>query len=1008
MSIVLNFLLRWVATLQIALRRLLAQRWLALATAAGLVASVALIMSIPLYSDAVYYRILQEELSQSDNSSSYVRPPFSLMWRYSGSLYGWREWDEIGAVDEYLTGLAAAELGLPQTGAVRYFRTDTFRLFPAADVASGAYASARDPLAWVAFAAAGDFDAHVRYAEGGPPAQASANPDEAVEAAVSRSLADKLGIQVGEDYATFHKAKGEAGDRTVQIPVRVSGIWEPLDDQDPYWFYPINVFENHLFVPQATYEGRISSVLPDEIGQVVWYWLMDGSQVHANDADRLVAAMDRILQRAGTLLTNTKLDISPYDGLRGYQQSARVLNVLLFAFSIPIIGLLLAFIGLVVGLTVARQRNEIAVLRSRGATAVQIVGIAALEAGLLAALALLLAAPVSTAVARAIGSTKSFLNFTLGGDLRVQLTATALQFGAAALAVTVLAQVLPSLGAARHTIISYKQELARTVAAPWWQRAWLDVLLLIPVGYGVYLLRQQGNILLSGSMSGAGAGGDIFDNPLLFLLPALAALALTLVALRLLPLLMALIAWIAARTRSVGFLLATRYLARDPGFYTTPLVLLMLTLGLSVFTASLAQTLDNHLYDHNYYSVGADARLEESGATNSAGSSFGALGGASSEGGSADGTATESGAAEEDAVQWVFLPVAEHLKVAEIKAATRVGDFPAAVQVEGQWIKSTLLGIDRVDFPKVAYWRSDFAPASLGALMNALAVASDGVLVERWAMREAGLRVGDAIQVRLVTSEGETTGPMRIVGDFDYFPTWYSEAEEERRPLLVANLDYLFEQMGGEQPYSVWVRTSGDGGTTGSIAGNTSGGVEGSVDYSKLIKDLREKVEISVFSYDAASERIAAELQRPERQGLFGVLSVGFLASALLTVLGFLLYALFSFRRRFIELGTLRAIGLSTGQLTIFLICELAFLILLGLGWGTGIGVLISRVFIPYLQIGGGPTASVPPYTVEIAWFAISRLYLLFGALFLVAFVVLIILLLRMKVFQAIKLGETV
>ena len=79
-----------------------------------------------------------------------------------------------------------------------------------------------------------------------------------------------------------------------------------------------------------------------------------------------------------------------------------------------------------------------------------------------------------------------------------------------------------------------------------------------------------------------------------------------------------------------------------------------------------------------------------------------------------------------------------------------------------------------------------------------------------------------------------------------------------------------------------------------------------------------------------------------------------------------------------------------------------------GLGAGTAIGVLISRVFIPYLQIGVGPSANTPPFTVEIAWFAITRLYLLFGGLILVAFVVLIILLLRMKVFQAIKLGETV
>lgn len=255
-------------------------------------------------------------------------------------------------------------------------------------------------------------------------------------------------------------------------------------------------------------------------------------------------------------------------------------------------------------------------------------------------------------------------------------------------------------------------------------------------------------------------------------------------------------------------------------------------------------------------------------------------------------------------------------------------------------------------------------------------------------MREAGLRVGDQVQVRIDSSGGETEGPMRIVGDFDYFPTWYSEAEE-RRPLLIGNLDYIFEQVGGEQPYSVWVNTAEN------------------VDYGKLIDDLQD-VEISVFDYTAASERIADELRRPERQGLFGVLSVGFLASALLTVLGFLLYALFSFRRRFIELGTLRAIGLSTTQLTIFLICELAFLILLGLASGTAIGVLISRLFIPYLQIGVGPTAAIPPYSVEIAWFAISRLYVLFGVLFLVAFVVLIILLLRMKVFQAIKLGETV
>ncbi len=985
----MNFLLRTWATLQIAVRRLLAQRWLALATALGLVAAVALIMSIPLYSDAVYYRILQEELGQGDTTTGdYSRPPFALMWRYSGSLYGLKQWEEVEPLDTYMTDTAINQLGLPADETVRYLKTDSFRLFPAADVASGAYASARDPLAWVAFATASDFDDHVKYVDGGPPSPASSDPSEAVAVAVSRTMADSLGVQAGEDYVTFRKIETDAGTRNVQIPVRVSGVWEPLDTADSYWFYPWNVFDKQLFVPDATFQGRVTSLLPDEIGQIVWYWLMDGTQVHAADADRLVAAMDRIRQRASTLLANTKLDISPYDALRDYQQSARVLNILLFAFSLPIFGLLLAFIGLVVGLSVARQRNEIAVLRSRGATAFQIVGIAALEAGLLAAFALLLGASLSTWVAQTIGATKSFLNFTLSGNLRIDLTTTALQFGAAAIAVTILAQVLPSFGASRHTIISYKQELARTVRQPWWQRAWLDVLLLIPAGYGIYLLQQQGSVLTPGATN----GGDIFDNPLLFLLPTLAALALTLVVLRLLPLLMAAIAWIAARTPSVGFLLATRYLSRDPGFYTTPLVLLMLTLGLSVFTASLAQTLDNHLYDKNFYAIGADARLVEMGASNQASSPFGAVGAggdqSATQGADQAATGASSATEEDSGPQWVFLPISEHLKVKEIKAATRVGDFPASVQIDGKWDSAIMMGIDRVDFPKVAFWRNDFAPASLGALMNSLAVASDGLLVERRTLLQSGLRVGDQMQVRINAAGQQAESPMKIVGMFDYFPTWYAE-QEENKPLLIGNLEYIFEQIGGEQPYEVWVKTAPD------------------VQYGKLIDDLRT-VEISVFDYYASTENIAKELQRPERQGLFGVLSVGFLASALLTVLGFLLYALFSFRRRFIELGTLRAIGLSSMQLTIFLVCELAFLILLGLGAGTAIGVFISQVFIPYLQIGTGPAANIPPYSVEIAWFAISRLYMLFGVLFLVAFAVLIVLLMRMKVFQAIKLGETV
>jgi len=959
----------------VAVRGLFFQRGLAVASAIGLVASIALVMSVPLYTDAVYYSILQEELSSNDDGdASLQRPPFAFMFRYVGSLYGMKEWDDIVQVDEYLTDAGVEALALPHRLTVRYAKTDNFRLFPTEDAA---YADVRDPLAWVNYAFVTDFEEYTTMVEGSYPTPATADPDDPVEVAINDAMAQELGLQIGESFLTFRRVELEnGGTRVVQIPIRITGVWQAIDPSDEFWFYRQSVFDNQLFIPEASFQGRISSLLNDEIAQALWYIILDGDDIHAGDVGWLTGRIQQVQQRAATLLTNTRLEVSPYDALNSYRISTRLLNVLLYAFSIPIVGLLLAFIGLVVSLAVTRQRNEIAVLRSRGATGLQILGIAALEAFLLGAVALAAGIPVSEGISRIIGATRSFLNFSVENDLRVTMTLNTLRFGLAALGVTLIAQVVPSLGAARYTIVSYKQEQSRNIKPPWWQRAWLDILLLIPAAYGAYLLQQQGSI----TTMGADNTGDPFENPLLFLVPALAAFALTLFILRILPYIMKLIAWFAGHTNSVGFLLATRYLARDPGFYTTPLVLLILTLSLSSFTASLAQTLDNHLYDQSYYRTGADVRLVELGRSSDSGSD--GIGAAGAEGGTAA-TGAATGAVE--GPNWVFLPVSEHLRVPSITGAARIGDFGASVQVQGSWNESLFYGIDRIDFPKAAYWRRDFAPASLGALMNALAVAPDGILMQREFMQENTIRVGDAIQVRVSAYSQRADMTMKVVGEFDYFPTWY----EDDPPLLIGNLEYLFEQVGGEMPYDVWVRTVPN------------------ADYEQMVLDLRE-LDFSILDWQASTIRIAREQEKPERQGLFGVLSVGFLAAALLTVLGFLLYALFSFRRRFIELGTLRAMGLSSFQMTTFLAWELAFLILLGLLAGTFLGSLISEVFIPYLQVGADPQATTPPFQVEIAWEAITRIYALFGTLFVVALGILAVSLLRMRIFQAIKLGETV
>ena len=962
------------ATLTVVTKRIISQPGLILATTLGLIIALALMVSIPLYADAVYHRIFLKNIAHAEGKDQLTddstTPPLTYLFRYDGSMYGAIEWEEIQSVHAYITQRAGADLGLNPQFAASYFNTNPFGIYASTE---SLFSETRTPLIWAGFATINDIENHITLVEGYFPNVASTAPEEFVEVLIHQGLASKLGFQAGESYIAYLEVRGQEGTvHDVQIPIRISGIWEATDPQEPFWFFKPSRFEERLIVPEGTFAERLSNQLTGEVYTGVWYLLMDAIDIHHDAALTLLRNGLVVQQQISGLLNNIRLARSPMEALIDYQHSSYLLTILLYAFSIPILGLLFAFITLTSGMAVERRRNEVAVLRSRGARATQMIGIAAVEGLLLGAMALVLSAPVGMLVTRLIGQARSFLNFSAQVEsLQANMTTATWRFGFIGVALVILAQVLPTFGASQHTIVSYKREVARMMRKPWWQRMGLDVLLLIPAGYGAYLLRQQGSLVVLDEIV-ALTGTNPYENPLLFLVPALGIFALTLFFLRLMPVIMTIIAWIAGHTRAVGLLMASRHLARTPGFYTTPLILLVLTLSLSAFTASLAFTLDRNLSDQMHYRIGADMQFLDLGEDNRDTSAFI----------TSEQTATSDTDTESEGPRWFFLPVSDYLNAPGVEQVTRVGRYPAHARLTSGSQVGAFMGIERAGFSQIAFWRADFASESLGGLMNALAVTYNGVLVPSDFMLEQALQIGDILHVTVSTYGQDSEVDLTVVGHFELFPTWYPS----EGPLFVGNLDYLFESAGGQFPYNVWLKTSPD------------------ADYAALGDGLLSGQPVD---WKAPAVDILAEQQRPERQGLFGLLSVGFAAAAVLTVLGFLLYALFSFRRRFIEFGVLRAVGLSAAQMTAFLGWELAFLILTGGALGTGLGAFVSKFFIPFLQISVDEASRIPPYSVDIAWSAIFRVYTLFGLLFVVALVALVMMLRRMKIFQAIKLGET-
>ena len=83
--------------LRIVGRRLWSHLWLMLAIAAGFVVAIALVVAIPVYAEAVGYRVLRDELTKIDTGGT--RPPFAFMYRYLGSQHGVIGWDKYAKLD---------------------------------------------------------------------------------------------------------------------------------------------------------------------------------------------------------------------------------------------------------------------------------------------------------------------------------------------------------------------------------------------------------------------------------------------------------------------------------------------------------------------------------------------------------------------------------------------------------------------------------------------------------------------------------------------------------------------------------------------------------------------------------------------------------------------------------------------------------------------------------------------------------------------------------------------
>jgi putative ABC transport system permease protein len=172
-----------------------------------------------------------------------------------------------------------------------------------------------------------------------------------------------------------------------------------------------------------------------------------------------------------------------------------------------------------------------------------------------------------------------------------------------------------------------------------------------------------------------------------------------------------------------------------------------------------------------------------------------------------------------------------------------------------------------------------------------------------------------------------------------------------------------------------------------------------------LIEALNAK-QIQIASLKDVRNELITQNKHPARGGVFGILSLGFLVSVLVSLVGYILYWFFNLSSRVVQFGVLRAMGLSRRQLTGMLLLEQGFTAGLSIALGIGIGKLTSYLFLPFLQTAENVKTQVPPFRVVFNARDTDQLYIVVAFMMLTGAGLLFLHIRRLRVHQAVKLGE--
>ena len=429
-----------------------------------------------------------------------------------------------------------------------------------------------------------------------------------IDAVMGARAARTLGIQLGSQVYVWPFQGFSRGSSIERIALNIVGLAEPNDPSEEYWMGALNQFsvqvvgeqvEVLFYLTEEDFFGVLGTRFPTLVGDFGFSLFLDSTLVTAETASATQEAMagletDLNKQYPRTLVLS-RLSLT----LDEFQQELTLARVPLYVFISLFVAVIVYFLVMITGVLGRSQAEEAGLLRSRGASLVQVGGVLALAEGVVAVIAVVIGPFLAWLIVRHL--LLPTIVIPGGGNVPSGLSADMFWMGAAGGGLAVIVLVATAMGRARQAMVESLSSRARPPSVPFLHRYYIDILAVLVVGLIWWQVRGR-----DGFVAEELAERGVAVDPTLILGPVLGLFAAAVLLMRVLPMGVRLLAWAGARSSSAWLTLSLVRLARDPIPHGSLAVMLMLAAALGVFGATFQSSLSNSQRQQALHRVGGD------------------------------------------------------------------------------------------------------------------------------------------------------------------------------------------------------------------------------------------------------------------------------------------------------------------------------------------------------------------------------------------------------------------